>query len=232
MAKMQNQKIKNFWDSNISLTLLDDYRRWRDRVFADELFKAEAAGPATSAFRLEDGNQQAGYVLTSDANGNATWQSAAGSSNQTLSISGNDLTISGGNTVTLPSGGGTVSADNGLSISGGDVVLGGTLINNTTINLDDYDLIFTTGTGTFPGDIIIEGNDRTVMETNLEENYVLDTSGGCSDPDVIDDLPFDVCVQRQASNLYHLSAYQWEFGENGQVTNEKSLGLLVLCVAK
>jgi hypothetical protein len=31
------------------LTLLDDYRRWRDRVFADELFKAEANGEATDS---------------------------------------------------------------------------------------------------------------------------------------------------------------------------------------
>ena len=37
-----------FHQSIGSLTLLDDYRRWRDRVFADELFKAEANGAADS----------------------------------------------------------------------------------------------------------------------------------------------------------------------------------------
>lgn len=37
-----------FHQSIGSLTLLDDYRRWRDRVFADELFKAEANGQADS----------------------------------------------------------------------------------------------------------------------------------------------------------------------------------------
>jgi len=37
-----------FHQSIGSLTLLDDYRRWRDRVFADELFKAEANGLASS----------------------------------------------------------------------------------------------------------------------------------------------------------------------------------------
>ena len=36
-----------FHQSIGSLTLLDDYRRWRDRVFADELFKAEANGLAS-----------------------------------------------------------------------------------------------------------------------------------------------------------------------------------------
>lgn len=56
-----------------------------------------------------------GYVLTSDANGNATWQAAATS---------------------------TPSADNGLSISGSDVVLGGTLNTNTTITQGGRDFIF------------------------------------------------------------------------------------------
>tara|TARA_B100000214_G_scaffold89200_1_gene61544 strand:- start:1088 stop:2230 length:1143 start_codon:yes stop_codon:yes gene_type:complete len=37
-----------FHQSIGSLTLLDDYRRWRDRVFADELMKAEGAGQASS----------------------------------------------------------------------------------------------------------------------------------------------------------------------------------------
>ena len=44
-----------FHQSIGSLTLLDDYRRWRDRVFANELLKAEAAGQA--------GPDQGGYYL-------------------------------------------------------------------------------------------------------------------------------------------------------------------------
>ena len=38
-----------FHQSIGSLTLLDDYRRWRDRVFADELFKADANGQASDS---------------------------------------------------------------------------------------------------------------------------------------------------------------------------------------
>ena len=38
-----------FHQSIGSLTLLDDYRRWRDRVFIDELAKAEANGIASSS---------------------------------------------------------------------------------------------------------------------------------------------------------------------------------------
>ncbi|MBN2773770.1 MAG: tail fiber domain-containing protein, partial [Prolixibacteraceae bacterium] len=91
------------------------------------------------AMKIHDGNQGEGKVLTSDAEGNASWQdlpAAAGDNwgnqviysyssltgngtfaspldvngdltdDQTLSISGNNLSISGGNTVTLPISGG------------------------------------------------------------------------------------------------------------------------------
>ena len=44
-----------FHQSIGSLTLLDDYRRWRDRVFANELLKAEANGKA--------GDDRGGYYL-------------------------------------------------------------------------------------------------------------------------------------------------------------------------
>ena len=44
-----------FHQSIGSLTLLDDYRRWRDRVFADELFKADGNGEA--------GESQGGYYF-------------------------------------------------------------------------------------------------------------------------------------------------------------------------
>jgi hypothetical protein len=44
-----------FHQSIGSLTLLDDYRRWRDRVFANELLKAEACGKSTQ--------EQGGYYL-------------------------------------------------------------------------------------------------------------------------------------------------------------------------
>ena len=40
--------LNMFHQSIGSLTLLDDYRRWRDRVFLDELSKAEANGEASS----------------------------------------------------------------------------------------------------------------------------------------------------------------------------------------
>jgi hypothetical protein len=133
------------------------------------------AAPGSSVFRLEDGTQQNGYVLTSDANGNATWQvaGAGGTDSQILSISGSDLTISNGNTVTLPGGGGSYTFDNGLTLTGSNAQLGGTLIKNTTINLDDNDLTFSSSkTVAFPGEITFEGTDRDMMITNFDQNYV------------------------------------------------------------
>jgi hypothetical protein len=45
--------LNQFHQSIGSLTLLDDYRRWRDRIFLDELAKAHSRGPA--------GDSQGGY---------------------------------------------------------------------------------------------------------------------------------------------------------------------------
>ena len=60
-----------FHQSIGSMTLLDDYRRWRDRVFADELFKAEANGQADTV--------QGGYYFPkSKAKTNATTVAAYG----------------------------------------------------------------------------------------------------------------------------------------------------------
>ena len=39
--------LNMFHQSIGSLTLLDDYRRWRDRVFIDELFKSESRGASS-----------------------------------------------------------------------------------------------------------------------------------------------------------------------------------------
>lgn len=129
------------------------------------------------SFRLEDGTQSAGKVLTSDANGNGYWETpAGGTDSQTLSISGNNLTISNGNTVTLPSGGGSITAENGLTLSASTVRLGGALTQNTYIDLNSRGLWFE-GTGT--GNITFEGNSGSpVMETNFGDDYVNFGAGG------------------------------------------------------
>jgi len=76
-------------------------------VAIDDVLVTEATTPVlgTYVFRLEDGQEQAGHVLTSDANGNATWQvaGAGGTDNQTISIAGTTLSIESGNSVDLSS---------------------------------------------------------------------------------------------------------------------------------
>ncbi len=147
----------------------------------------------TYVFRLEDGQEQAGYVLTSDANGNATWQAAsggggAGTDDQTIdvfSLSGTTLSLSleGDGVATqtvdlsaLSGGGGSYTFTNGLTESGGTVRLGGNLTQATYITMGSNDLYFE-GTGT--GDITFEDNSgQPQMSTNFSEGYTNFGSGG------------------------------------------------------
>lgn len=100
-----------------------DYGASVDNVLVTE---TATASPGNYSFRLEDGTQGVGKVLTSDADGNGYWQTptggGSGTDSQTLSIVGNDLTISNGNTVTLPSGGsGSYTFTNGLTLTSSTV---------------------------------------------------------------------------------------------------------------
>lgn len=167
-------------------------------AIVDDILVTESsvASPSSYVFRLEDGQQQDGYVLTSDASGNATWEpsggSGSGTDDQILSISGNQLSIEDGNSVTLPSGGGGSNTyENGLTLVGSTVRLGGTLTIDTDVDLDDNDLTFnTSSTAAFPGDIFFEGSSRDVMETNLDENY-LNFGGGGAFVDTDDGTTFN-----------------------------------------
>jgi hypothetical protein len=60
--------LNMFHQSIGSLTLLDDYRRWRDRVFIDELAKAEANGAASTS--------QGGYYFPGGKTKNSSGQIA------------------------------------------------------------------------------------------------------------------------------------------------------------
>ena len=61
---------------------------------------------------------------------------------------------------------------NGLNASGINAKLGGTLIEDTDIDLSDSDLnIKTTSSLSFPGRFSIYGNDREIFQTNLNQSY-------------------------------------------------------------
>ena len=82
--------LNMFHQSIGSLTLLDDYRRWRDRVFLDELAKAEANGAASGT--------QGGYYFAGGKEKNASGQISYTSAeitagDQQFSVSTDLLTI-------------------------------------------------------------------------------------------------------------------------------------------
>jgi len=82
--------LNMFHQSIGSLTLLDDYRRWRDRVFIDELAKAETNGAASST--------QGGYFFaggkTKDSSGRIAYTSTEyGNQIQQFSVKTDLLTV-------------------------------------------------------------------------------------------------------------------------------------------
>jgi hypothetical protein len=104
------------------------------------------------ALRIVDGTQAVGKVLTSDASGNASWAVPA------LSISGSNLSISGGNTVAIPSGSYTFT--NGLTNMAGTVKLGGTLTEDTTIAATVFP--FNVSSATKPNMLRVDNNEDVV----------------------------------------------------------------------
>jgi hypothetical protein len=155
----------------------------------DNVLVTETSAPTggSYSFRLEDGTQASGKVMTSDANGNGYWATPTGSSgtdSQTLSLVGNTLSISNGNSVTLPSGSSSYTFTNGLTLTGSTARLGGTLTQGTTLNLDNYDLTFSSNTvSAFPGQIIYQGTNRVMMDTDFAKNYINFGSGAFLDSD-------------------------------------------------
>ncbi|MFD2166696.1 DUF3466 family protein [Thalassotalea euphylliae] len=66
------------------------------------------------------------------------------------------------------------------------------------------------------------------VSTNPEiVERIEDETGGCADPDVVDDIPYLACVQNLSANLYNLNAYIWRFDESGNIVDEEALGILV-----
>jgi hypothetical protein len=58
-------------------------------------------------------------------------------------------------------------------------------------------------------------------------DFLTDTTGGCADPDVLDDQPFEVCLQRAIDSMYNTEAIKWTISIGGTTTSE-TLGHLVI----
>ena len=87
---LDSGNLNMFHQSIGSLTLLDDYRRWRDRVFIDELSKAEANGAASTS--------QGGYYFaggkTKDSSGRVSYSATEyGDQVQQFSVKTDLLTV-------------------------------------------------------------------------------------------------------------------------------------------
>lgn len=71
------------------------------------------------------------------------------------------------------------------------------------------------------------GYASTELNVNIEEVILNTENNGCADPDVLEDMPAEACIQSLSSSLYHLKAYKWEFDAAGNIISEQDLGLLV-----
>jgi len=58
------------------------------------------------------------------------------------------------------------------------------------------------------------------------EEYVLDTSGGCADPAILDDIPVEICIQKIQNGMYHLMPFKAKLLDTGEIETTE-LGLLI-----
>ena len=58
------------------------------------------------------------------------------------------------------------------------------------------------------------------------EEYILNSSGGCADPGILSNIPYEVCVQKIQTGMYHIQAFKATVDSAGDVETE-SLGLLI-----
>jgi hypothetical protein len=58
------------------------------------------------------------------------------------------------------------------------------------------------------------------------EEYVLNTNGGCADPAILKDIPYEICVQKIQSGMYHIQAFKATLSASQEVETEQ-LGFLI-----
>ncbi|MFN3640130.1 MAG: tail fiber domain-containing protein, partial [Flavobacterium sp.] len=117
--------------------------------------------------RMVDGNQALGRVMKSNANGTATWQED--NDNQTIALTGNNLSILNGNSVNLSG----INTDNQtLSLTGNSLsILNGNSVNLASINTDNQTLSLTGNNLS-----ILNGNSVNLTSLNTD-NQTLSLTG-------------------------------------------------------
>ncbi|WP_203296079.1 tail fiber domain-containing protein [Luteirhabdus pelagi] len=171
--------------------------------------------PISNRYLMPAADGTAGQVIGTDGAGNLSFvNAAADTDDQTLSISGHDLTIADGNTVTLPDNDTTYSgADFALSnqtLAPGEVVIGiaadGTLISTTISDTDDQNLTLSgttlsiedgnsvnlssiqDGTGTDDQNLTLSGTTLSIEDGNSINLASIDTD---TDDQTIDTFSFN-----------------------------------------
>ncbi len=117
----------------------------------------------TGTFKYVDGNQQNGYVLTSDASGNATWQLPTGGGTFTGG------TVSGSTQFTNGLSANTISATT-LTVNGVNIT-GDTYVTGLTFNTSNYNLTIGRNDGvSFTDSLSILASDLTVTGGTYNPN--------------------------------------------------------------
>ena len=151
----------SFQNSSDGITLSETMRLDKDGNVGIGTAAPSATLDVEGTLQYIDGNEGATKVLTSDASGNATWQTAAAdgdgdSSNeiQTLSISGSDITLSGGGTVSIPDGAfkttSNVTSNTPGTLGTDDFVFGSTQLDDDGAAHDSR-MFFDKSNGAFQG---------------------------------------------------------------------------------
>ncbi|WP_181422999.1 hypothetical protein, partial [Arenibacter sp. ARW7G5Y1] len=130
-------------------------------VSADGITNAELADNAVRTENiLSGGNDQ---VLVTDATGTVEWvdKSILNSDNQTLGIAGDQLTISGGNTVTVPTADGSETI-----VTGGGI----NVVTGSGTTLDPYVITATEVDGSITNEVntafAVVGSDLSITDSN------------------------------------------------------------------
>lgn len=119
LSVYRNFVLGTFTSVGSVLDINDDTASTGDLFTLTKQTVVKARFKSTGIFQYIDGNQANAKVLTSDANGNATWQTASGG--------GGSYTFSTGLTNTSN----TITANLSTGISGGQTVIGGTAASDS-----------------------------------------------------------------------------------------------------
>ena len=138
VALYRNFSLNSFDATGSILLLNDDTASTGNFLTIVKQNVTKLAIKSTGVIQYIDGNQASGKVLTSDASGNATWQTAGGGTSYTFSTG-------------LTNTSGTITNNLSTGVSGGQTVVGGTAANNqltlsSTSNASKGKILFGTST--------------------------------------------------------------------------------------